>query len=93
MTTGTYNLQSVIVNSAFVGLLIAGAAGKLFAGSPGKAFLVAFEVNTQFLLHFNCKNTSQLIIGKFNDLKKFDIFFKGTTILTFTSNLPVILVL
>ena len=75
-TTGTYNLQSVIINSSFVGLSVAGTADKLFAGSAPNASLFAFEVNTQFLPHFSCKNTSQLIIGKLNDLKNLIGFLK-----------------
>ena len=43
VTTGTYNLQSVILKTAFVGLLISATAGL----APGSASLVALLVNTQ----------------------------------------------
>ena len=47
LTTGTYSLQSVISNNAFVALFIPITAGS----ASGSASLVALLVNTQFLDH------------------------------------------
>ena len=47
VTTGTYSFTSVILNVAFVGLLIAATAGSTL----GSASLVALLVNMQFLDH------------------------------------------
>ena len=44
VTTGTCNLQSVILKTAFVGLLIPATAGS----ASGSTSLAAFLVNTQF---------------------------------------------
>ena len=53
MTTGTSNLQSVISKFASVELSVAG-----FATRSSPAALVVFEVNTQFLDHFESKEIS-----------------------------------
>ena len=50
VTTGTYNLQSVITKAALVGLFI-----PITAGSASGSSLVALLVNTQFLLHLKSK--------------------------------------
>ena len=77
VTVGTYNLQSVILNSAAVGLftpIIAGSAS-------GSAFLFACEANTQFLYHFKSKKISQLINGISSDLRNLLKYFIGTATL------------
>ena len=86
VTTETYNLQSVILKTTFVGLLIPATAGS----ASGSASLVALLVNTQFSDYVRFKVTSQLINGKFNDLKKLLKYFNGTTISTssFSTLLP-----
>ena len=77
VTTGTYNLQSVILNSSFLGLLIAATVGVF--PSAASTFLVAFEVNTQFLLDRKPKLISQFINGILNDLQKLLKCCNGTT--------------
>ena len=57
VTTGTYNLQSVILKTAFVGLLIPATAGS------ASASLIALLVITQFSDQFRPKDTSKLING------------------------------
>ena len=48
VTTGTYNLQSVLLNFKSFGLLIGSTAGYVAGLSPSAiGFLVAFPVNTQ----------------------------------------------
>ena len=75
---------------ASVGLLIAG-----FATGSSSAGLVTLEVNTQFLLHFKSKGTSQSINGISKILKNLLKYFNGTPILIFSnsvllpSNFPV----
>ena len=59
VTTGTYNLQSVILSVAPVGAL------SLTTGGPASTCLCSKLVITQFLFHFSSKNTSQLINGIF----------------------------
>ena len=59
VTTGTYNLQSVILETAFVGLLVPSTAGS----ASGSASLVALLVITQFSDQVKIKDTSRLING------------------------------
>ena len=61
VTTGTYNLQSVILSVAPVGAL---------SLLPPLMSLCSKLVITQFLSHFNSKDTSQLINGIFSALQK-----------------------
>ena len=75
VTTGTYNLRSVILKTAFVGLLIPATAG---SGS-GSASLVALLVITQFSDQVRVKDTSQLINGMSTVLQKLPKYFNGTT--------------
>ena len=67
VTTGIYNLQSFIASVAPVG------APSLFAPTN----LCSKLVITQFLFHFNSKDTSQLINGIFNALQKLPKYFNG----------------
>ena len=89
LTTGTYNLQSVILKTAFIGLLVPATAGS--------ASLVILLVNTQFSDQVRVKDTSQLINGMSSVLQKLLKYFNGTTISTSSfstllpSNFPVIL--
>ena len=76
VTTETYNLQSVILKVAFVGLLISSAAGSV----SGSSSLVVLLVNTQFLDQVKFKDTSQLINGISNVLQKLLKYFSGTKI-------------
>ena len=95
VTTGTYNLQSVILNVTFVGLLIPATA----RSASGSASLVALLVITQFSDQVRVKDTSQLIDGMSSVLQKSLKCFNGTTIsissfsTLFPSNFPVILAL
>ena len=57
VTTGIYNLQSVILSVAPVG-------DPFTTGEPAAICLCSKLVITQFLLHFNSKDTSQLIFSK-----------------------------
>ena len=68
VTTGTYNLQSFIASVAPV--------GALFLGLP-PTYLRSKLVITQFLFHFNSRDTSQLINGIFNALQKLPKYFNG----------------
>ena len=68
VTTGTYNLQSFIASVAPVGAL---------SLLPAPVSLCSKLVITQFLFHFNCKDTSQLIKGIFNCLQKLLRYFNG----------------
>ena len=94
VTTGTYNLQSVISNFAFVGDSIA-AIGGLGCGSG--AF--HFPANTHFSYQDKINIISQLISGMSKLLQKLPKYFNGIAILTSSfssspaSKLPVILVL
>ena len=67
VTTGTYNLQSVILSVAPVGALS-------LTGGPASTCLRSKLVITQFLFHFSSKNTSQLINGIFSALQKLPKF-------------------
>ena len=64
VTTGMYNLQSVILSVAPVGAL------SLTTGGSASTCLCSKLVITQFLFHFNSKNTSQLIKEIFSALQK-----------------------
>ena len=78
VTTGTYNLQSFIANVAPV------AALSITSGGPALTNLFPMLVITQFLSHFNSKDTSQLINGIFNALQKLPKYFNGIAISTFS---------
>ena len=67
VTTGTYNLQSVILSVAPVGEL------SLTKGGPASTCLCSKLV----LFHFSSKNTSQLINGIFSALQKLPKYFIG----------------
>ena len=71
VTTGTYHLQSVILSVALVGTL------PLITGGLALIILFSKLVITQFLCHFNSKDTSQLINGIFNALQKSPKYFNG----------------
>ena len=71
VTTGTYNLQSVILSVAPVGAL------SLITRDPASTCLRSKLVITQFLSHFNSKDTSQLINGIFSALQKLPKYFNG----------------
>ena len=71
VTTGTYNLQSVIASVAPVGAL------SLITGAPASTCLFSKLVITQFLSYFNSKDTSQLINGIFSALQKLPRYFNG----------------
>ena len=70
-TAGTYNLQSFIASVAPVGAL------SLTTGGPASTCLCSKLVITQFLSHFNYKDTSQLINGIFSALQKLPKYFNG----------------
>ena len=70
VTTGTYNLQLFIASVASVG-------DPFTAGGPAATCLSSKLVITQFLFHFNSKDTSQLINGMFNALQKLPKYFNG----------------
>ena len=76
VTTGTYNLQSVILKTAFGGLLIAATAGS----ASGSASLVALVVITQFSDQVKVKYISQLINGMSSVLQKLLKYFNSTTV-------------
>ena len=76
VTTGIYDLQSFIARLAPVG------APSLTTGGPASTCLSFKLVITQFLFHFNSKDTSQLINGTFNDLQKLPKHFNGIAIST-----------
>ena len=71
VTTGMYNLQSLIVSVASVGPL------SLTTGGPASTCLCSKLVVTQFLFHFSSKDTSQLINGIFSALQKLPNYFNG----------------
>ena len=71
VTTDTYKLQSFIANVAPIGAL------SLTIGGPTLITLFSKLVITQFLSHFNSKDTSQLINGIFNALQKLPTYFNG----------------
>ena len=66
VTTGTYNLQSFIASVAPVGALYL---------LPPPMSLCSKLVITQFLSHFNSKDTSQLINRIFSALQKLPKYF------------------
>ena len=70
VTTGTYNLQSVISS-------VAPVVFPFITGGPAATCLCSLLVITQFLFHFNSKDTSQLINGIFNALQKLLKYFNG----------------
>ena len=74
VTSGTYNLQSFIASVAPVGALPL---------LPPPVSLCSKLVITQFLFHFNSKDTSQLINGVFNALQKLPKYFNGIANSTF----------
>ena len=71
LTTDMYNLQSVILSIALVGIL------PLITGGPALIILFSKLVLMQFLFHINSKDTSQLITGIFNALQKLPKYFNG----------------
>ena len=84
VTTGTYNLQLFIAT-------VAPAVVPFTAGGPTSTCLCSKLVIIQFLFHFSCKSTSQLINGMFNALQKLPKYFKG--IANSTSCLPTLFAL
>ena len=80
LTTGSYNLVSVIFNVTFVGLLTAATA----ESASGSASLVALLVKTQFADHVKVKDTSQLISSISSVLQKLFKYFNGIKISTFS---------
>ena len=64
MTTGRYNFVSIILNVAFVGLLISTTEGS----ASGLAFLVALLVITKFSDQVKIRFISQLINEVFSVL-------------------------
>ena len=74
VTAGTYNLQSFIASLAPVGAL---------SLLPPPMSLFSKLVITQFLSHFNSKNTSQLINEIFSALQKLPKYFNGIANSTF----------
>ena len=70
VTTGTYNLQSLIAS-------VAPFVVPLTAGVPASTCLCSKLVITQFLFHFSSKNISQLINGMFNALQNLPKCFNG----------------
>ena len=74
VTFGTYNLQSFIASVAPVGAL---------SLLPPPISLCSKLVITQFLFHFNSKDTSQLINGIFSALQKLPKYFNGIANSTF----------
>ena len=71
-----YNFQSFIAKLAPV------EAPSLTTGGPASTCLSFKVVITQFLFHFNSKDTSQLINGIFNALQKLPEYFNGIAIST-----------
>ena len=70
VTTGIYTLQSFIVKLAPV---------EASEFPPSKFISRCILVITQFLFHFNSKDTSQLINGMFNALQNLPKYFNGMT--------------
>ena len=68
VAAGTYNLQSFIASVAPVGAL---------SVLSHPMSLCSKLVITQFLFHFNSKDTSQLINGIFSALQKLPKYFNG----------------
>ena len=71
ITTGTYNLLSVILSVAPVGAL------SLTTGGPASTCLRSKLVITPFLFHFSSEKTLQVINGIFNALQKLPKYFNG----------------
>ena len=71
VTTGIYNLHLFIASVAPVGTL------SLTIGGLASTCLLSKLVLTQFLFHFNSKDTSQLINGMFNALQMLPKCFNG----------------
>ena len=84
VTTGIYNLQSFKVKLASV---------ETSVFPPSKFISRYILVITQFLFHFNSKDTSQLINGMFNALQKLPKYFNGmaSSILFFTKIICIII--
>ena len=68
VTAGTYNLQSFIASIAPV---------RAFSLLPSLMFFCSKLVITQFLFHFNSKDTSRIINGIFSALQKLPKYFNG----------------
>ena len=77
VTAATYNLQSVILSVAPVGAL---------SLLPLPMSLCSKLVITQFLFHFNSKDTSPLVNGIFSAVQKLPKYFNG--IVNSTSCVP-----
>ena len=77
VTAGTYNLQSFIASVAPI---------RALSLLPPPIALCSKLVITQFLSHFNSKDTSQLINGIFRALQKLSKYFNG--IVNSTSCVP-----
>ena len=82
VTADTYNLQSVIASVALV---------RALSLLPSPISLCSNLVITQFLFHFNSKDTSQLINGIFSALQKLPKYFNG--IVNSTSCVPLLFTL
>ena len=86
VTTGTYNLKSVISNFASVGDPIVATGG---SGYGSGAFLKALPTNTHFSYQDKIKVISQLINGMSKLLQKLPKYFNGIAISTSSfSNSP-----
>ena len=85
VTTGTYNLQSVISNFVSVGDSIAAIGG---SGCGSGAFLKVLPTNTHFLYQDKIKVIPQLIYGISKLLQKLPKCFNGIAISTSFSNSP-----
>ena len=79
VTTGTYNLQSVISNFALIGDLIASIGG---LGCASGAFLQALLTSTHSLYQDKINTISQLINGISKFIQKLPKYFKGIAIAT-----------
>ena len=96
VTTGTYNLQSVISNFALVGEIIAAIGG---SGCGSGAFLKAQPTTTRSFYQDKINVISQLINGISKLLKKLPKYFNDIAISTSSffnspaAKLPTILVL
>ena len=79
VTTGTYNLQSVISNFASVGEVIAAIGG---LGCGLGAFLKALPTSTHYLYQYKTNVISQLINGISKRLQILPKYFNGIAIST-----------
>ena len=78
VTTGTYNLQSVMLNFKSDGVFIAVTAGaRIFPSIGSFLSLNTFSPNTQFCDYFKINSISVLIIKKFKLKIKLLKFFNG----------------